>query len=237
LIIHWHWDGSRERVKLGMTSRAAIILAGGKGVRIGNTAKAFLHLNEKTLIELILETIQPLVDHIIVVIGRNDSVEKFREKIPRSIDVFRDRGKGEGTLVGLLNGLNRSKSEYSLVLPCDSPFISIEVLELLFTEALGVDAAIPQWPNGFIEPLHSVYKTDGARNAARRALKNGMKVSGMIERLKDVRYVPIEVIRKIDPELLTFTNINTLGDLRKASRIYSRLLARRRKVGSIWKAP
>ena len=209
-----------------MTSRAAIILAGGKGVRIGNTAKAFLHLNEKTLIELMLETIQPLVDRVIVVIGRNDSMEKFREKIPLSIDVLRDRGKREGTLVGLLNGLNRSESEYSLVLPCDSPFINKEVLELLFTEALEVDAAIPQWTNGFIEPLHSVYKTDEARQGARRALKNGIKVSGMIERLKVVRYVPIEDIRKIDHELLTFTNINTLGDLRKALRIYARLLAR-----------
>ena len=209
-----------------MTSRAAIILAGGKGVRIGNTAKAFLHLNEKTLIELMLETIQPLVDRVIVVIGRNDSMEKFREKIPQSIDVLRDRGKREGTLVGLLNGLNRSESEYSLVLPCDSPFINKEVLELLFTEALGVDAAIPKWTNGFIEPLHSVYKTDEARKGARKALKSGIKVSGMIERLKDVRYVPIEVIRKIDHELLTFTNINTLGDLRKALRIYARLLAR-----------
>jgi len=214
-----------KRVSGRMTSRTAIILAGGKGVRIGQMTKAFLHLNEKTLIELILETVRPVVDRTIVVIGRNAPVERFREKIPKSIDVYRDRGRREGTLVGLSNGLSRSGSEYSLVLPCDSPFVKREVLELLFAEALGVDAAIPQWPNGFIEPLHSVYKTDEALEESRRALRNGNRVSGMIERLKAVRYVPMEVIRKIDNELLTFFNINTPEDLQKGLEICSRLLS------------
>ena len=38
----------------------------------------------------------------------------------------------------------------------------------------------------------------------------------MISHLHDIRYVSRVVLQKLDPELLTFFNINTLADLRKA---------------------
>ena len=204
-----------------MTNRTAVILAGGRGIRIGRNIKALLRMGNKTLIQIVLENIQPLVDQTIVVIGKDSSEETFRKILPRSVELLRDEGNGEGALVGLLTGFRKAKSEYSLALPCDSPFTSAKVIELLFTEAQNMDAAIPLWPNGFIEPLHAVYKTKNAREGSESALKKGDRIRDMIKLLRRVRYIPTEDIRKIDPELLTFYNINSHSDFEQATTIFS----------------
>ena len=206
-----------------MNERTAIILAGGKGVRIGRTVKAFLRLSDKTLIERVVESVQPLVDQMVVVIGRDSPEETFRKMLPERTEIYIDEGEREGALVGLLTGLRKAKFEYSLVLPCDSPFVNREVVKLLFSEATGMDAAIPLWPNGFIEPLHAVYKTKPSQKNAEKALKEGNRIRDMINLLRKVRYIPIEKIREIDRELLSFYNINTRRDLEKAAEVYSKL--------------
>jgi len=204
-----------------MINRTALILAGGRGVRIGRNIKALLRIDNKTLLQRVLEDIRPLVDQIIVVIGKNSPEETFRKILPRSVEICKDEGEGEGALVGLLTGFRKAKFEYSLALPCDSPFAKGKVVELLFSEAQNMDAAIPVWPNGFIEPLHAVYKTKNAREGAEIALEKSYRIRDMIKLLGKVRYVPTEYIRKIDPELLTFYNINSQSDLDKATKIFS----------------
>ena len=76
---------------------------------------------------------------------------------------------------------------------------------------------IPRWPNGYIEPLHAVYQTKLALEAAENALTEGkLKVRALIEKLQGVRYISTIAIQQLDPELLTFFNINTPADLNKA---------------------
>ena len=45
---------------------AAIILAGGRGKRLGNVEKALTPIRDTTLIEHVIEVLDPLVDEIIV---------------------------------------------------------------------------------------------------------------------------------------------------------------------------
>jgi molybdopterin-guanine dinucleotide biosynthesis protein A len=83
---------------------------------------------------------------------------------------------------------------------------------------LNKAAVIPRWTNGQIEPLHAVYQTALALEAAKSAVAEGrLDMRGMIERMRGVRYISTLVLQQLDPELRTFFNINTPLDLRKAS--------------------
>jgi molybdopterin-guanine dinucleotide biosynthesis protein A len=104
-----------------------------------------------------------------------------------------------------------------LLLPFDSPFVSRDVVSLLFDLCLTKAAVIPRWPNGQIEPLHAVYLTNVALEAAKIAVDEGkLDVLSMIEKLRGVRYVSTLVIQQLDPEFRTFFNVNTPLDLKKA---------------------
>jgi molybdopterin-guanine dinucleotide biosynthesis protein A len=103
-------------------------------------------------------------------------------------------------------------------LPFDTPFVSKEVVSLLFELCLNRAAAIPRWPNCQIEPLHAVYQTKLALEAAKSAVAEGkLNVRAMIEKLRGVRHISTLVIQQLDPELRTFFNINTPIDLKKAT--------------------
>jgi molybdopterin-guanine dinucleotide biosynthesis protein A len=109
------------------------------------------------------------------------------------------------------------QTEYSLLLPCDTPFLSREIATLLLDSCVGRSAVIPKWPNGWIEPLQAAYHTKSAIIATKKALEKGkMDVRSMINCLRDIRYISTVILQKLDPELLTFFNINTFADLEKA---------------------
>jgi molybdopterin-guanine dinucleotide biosynthesis protein A len=123
----------------------------------------------------------------------------------------------QSPLVGAMTGFKHAPSEYVLLLACDTPFVSRKALRLLLDLCNGKDAAIPRWPNGYLEPLHAAYRTKSASVATQRALdKNKLNMKSMICNLRKVQYVSTKQFEEIDPQLLTFCNINNLTDLVKA---------------------
>ena len=201
----------------------ALILAGGKSRRMrGN--KALIRLGGKPLLLHVTERIRGLTQETVVVVGKNDNLADYESFLPPSINILRDTVTGMGPLAGILTGMQNMRSEYAVVLPCDSPFIKREVLTYLFKMAQGADAAIPRWPNGNIEPLHAVYRVSAAIPAAKAALeRRELFILDMIKRLDRVIYVDTEEIRKIDEELVTFFNINTQEDLIVAEKFSSKM--------------
>lgn len=164
-----------------------------------------------------LEKVGKVVDEKVIVVGSEDQRDVFSPLFEHVANVVVDRYEGNGPLVGALTGFETVQSEYSLLLPCDTPFLSSEIATLLLDCCVGRGAAIPRWPNGWIEPLQAAYNTKSAIAAAKKALNQGkMDMASMISHLGGIRYISTMVLRKIDPNLLTFFNINTLGDLRKA---------------------
>jgi len=196
----------------------SIILAGGAGNRIGGD-KPFIDLMGKKLILYVIEAASSVSDEIIVVVDV-DEEHKFTSIVPENVDVVVDLMSGRGPLIGLYSGLRQICSEYAVVLPCDSPFINREVLRCLFSKVRGVDAVIPRWPNGYIEPLHSIYKVSASLKHSQEAIgERKFKILDMIDRLEKPEFVSVESLKKFDPELLTFFNINSLEDLVKAEAI------------------
>jgi len=200
--------------------RGALVLAGGKSERFGRN-KAFVKLAGRPLVLHILETAMEIADEVVLAIGREGRTASYSKIVPEPVRVFKDRMREKSPLVGIVTGFQAMKSEYSLVLSCDTPFAKRTVLEFLFEKANGSDAAVPKWPNGDIEPLQSVYRVRPSLLAAKLALSElRFRNLHMIERLRKVKYVPIRDVRKIDKDLITFFNVNTLADLRRAEALH-----------------
>ena len=199
--------------------QGALILAGGKSSRLREN-KALIKLGDKPLLLHVVEKALQLAHEIIVVIGKNDEINNYRGFLPSKVAISKDPVEGKGPLVGILTGMQKMRSEYTVVLPCDSPFIKKEVIEHLFEKAQGADAAIPRWPEGNIEPLHAVYKIPSSIPAAETALrKDELLIVDMIKRLDKVVYVNTDELKKFDQELITFFNINNREDLETAKRL------------------
>ena len=197
----------------------ALVLAGGKSQRMKKN-KIFTKLGNKPLLMHVIENILGMINEITLVIGKNDELEKYAAILPSSVTILKDSEEGKGPLMGILTGMQKMHSEYAMVLPCDSPFIKKEVLEHLFHKVKGVDAAIPRWPNGNIEPLHAIYRISSTVSAAKASLRaDELMILDMIKRLKKVVYLNTNNLRKYDQDLVTFFNINRQKDLRNAINI------------------
>jgi molybdopterin-guanine dinucleotide biosynthesis protein A len=134
-----------------------------------------------------------------------------------NINIIIDVGDAQSPLVGALTGFKEACGEYALLLPCDTPLVSRDVVSLLFEVCMNRNAVIPRWPNGYIEPLQAIYCTKPAYEAAKNALSEGkLNLQSMVNKLRGVRYVSTLVLQQLDPELRTFFNINTTLDLKRA---------------------
>ena len=198
---------------------SAIILAGGFSRRLGQD-KGLVKLAGKPLILHVLDRIQGTVNETVVVVSSDHQSVVFAPLLDRRASVVVDEHETQSPIVGATTGFAKARGEYSLLLPCDTPFVSSNVASLLLDLCVNKSAAIPRWPNGYIEPLQAAYQTKSALSAAKRALEQGkLDLRSMISRLRGVRYVSTLVLQQVDPRLLTFFNINTPEDLKGAESI------------------
>ena len=67
------------------------------------------------------------------------------------------------------------------------------------------------------QPLHAVYNTKQALQAAEEALaENEVDLQAMVEKLRGIRYMSMMVIEQLDPDLKTFFTVKSTFDLKKA---------------------
>lgn len=187
---------------------SAIILAGGKGKRMGYREKALMAINGKPLISYVIDSLEKVVDNIIISVRDKAQGKLLDSVLPGCIYAF-DEYENTGPLAGILSGLTVCTDDFCFIAACDMPFINENVVKLLFKSGENHDAAIPRWEDGFLEPLHAVYKCKPMIFETKKAIRNGEKiVLAPIQKLR-VNYVEMEEIRKIDTNLRTFININT----------------------------
>ena len=210
-------DEKTEPEKGQIKPRSAVVLAGGRGRRMGMVEKALLEFEGKTIIERLLESLFRVVDEVILSVRDSAQKEKFRqvlEKFPaREIRFCFDTLEDAGPLEGIRAGLLESRSEYSFVCAGDMPFVNFRVVDLLFEKANGHDAALPRWEDRKFEPLHAVYSKKLIPEIEKAFEKGRCSVLTPVFEMQDVVFVEISEIRKLDPELRTFANINTVDDM------------------------
>jgi molybdopterin-guanine dinucleotide biosynthesis protein A len=196
--------------------RTAIILAGGSSAKfIGD--RGLLNLHGKPLINHAVDAMKCLVDEIVVVTSSKERADLYRKVVSSEAKFIINDSESEGLLAEAAAGFEAAQGEYSALLPFDSPFVSQEVMSLLFDCATGKAAVIPRSTNMECQLLHAVYHTKQALQAAKEALKESeVDLQAMIEKLRGVRYMSMMVIEQLDPDLKTFFTVKSTFDLKKA---------------------
>lgn len=134
--------------------------------------------------------------------------------------LFADLLPGLGALGGLYTALAAARYPFTAVVACDMPFLAPRLLRAQFEmlDEENFDVVIPRTEKG-LEPLHAVYRRQICLLAVRAALDAGERK--MTSWLKSVRAheMPPAKIRRYDPDLLSFTNVNTTEELQAAERL------------------
>jgi len=207
----WYAINTKESIEF-----SAIILAGGLSSRFGMN-KGLVPLLDKPLIRYVLDVVYDIVDEVIVVVSSKNQVKDFMNIVSSDSDIVVDAENTHSPLVGASSGFEEACGRYSLLLPCDTPLVSKDVLLFLLELRTNKNAVVIRWPNGYIEPLQAVYCTKPAVEAAKNALVSGKSdMLSIINGLQGVRYVSTLALLHLDPELRTLLNINSPQDLKAA---------------------
>lgn len=105
---------------------SAVILSGGQSARMKHQDKGLVLFKGKPLISYVFETIQKQVSRVLISANRNlKAYQAFGEVITDNLPGF------QGPLAGVHAALNKAKTQYLLVVPCDGPFISACLIDRL----------------------------------------------------------------------------------------------------------
>jgi len=197
-------------------NNAVIILAGGLSKRFGQD-KCLKELAGKPLVVHVLDRVLSVADERVIVVG-SEAQQNALLRLPElKAEVVVDRYKDHSPLVGALTGFETVQAECALLLPCDAAFVCPEIAALLLDLCASRSAVIPRWPNGYIEPLQAAYNVKLAPDATRMAVSEGKRdMLAMIAHLRRIRYVSTLVLQRYDEKLITFFNINTVEDWKRA---------------------
>jgi len=191
------------------------ILAGGSGSRMGGVEKGLLKINGEPVIKIIVDELE---DYEAVAVCRDE--EQGRLYSPYSNVTF-DRFKGMGPLAGIHATLLYFQDDV-LIIAVDMPLIKKSVADALFEEfeKRDADALIPVWKDGKKEPLLACYSYRLIKKIEDCLERGERKIINALDENRTV-YYPIENLRRVDNELISFTNLNTLEDLKKVRKICS----------------
>ena len=198
--------------------RSAIILATDSQGKFSED-KGLLKVDNKPLLNYVVDAVKGVVGEVVVVTASKEQSDLYAKVVSSAnVQFAAAADQPQGSLAAALTGFEAAKGDYSLVLPFDAPFVSKEVVSLLFELSGGKSAVVPRWPGCEIESLHAVYHTGLALEAAEKALAAGeVNADAIAGCLRGVRYVSTMVIEQLDPDFRTFFRVLTPLDLKKAA--------------------
>lgn len=119
-------------------SITGVVLAGGLGRRMGGVDKGLQTLNGQMLVTQIVERLRPQVDALLINANRNLAhyAELGYPVVPDAVPDF------AGPLAGLHAALSAATTPLVATVPCDSPFLPVDLISRLFSALTARDAAI-----------------------------------------------------------------------------------------------
>lgn len=197
----------------------AMVLAGGRGTRMGGADKGLQNFNGTplalhTLIRLNLQSGGPLGGTMINANRNLAAYESFGAPVwPDVIDDF------AGPLAGMLTGLERCETPLLMTVPCDTPLFPLDMVERLLDAMQREDAdiamvAAPEADKDGVaktraQPVFSLMKIDLMESLADFTAQGGRKIDAWTALHKTV-LVPFDLP---GDEARAFFNANTLAEL------------------------
>jgi len=134
--------------------------------------------------------------------------------------VVPDGQLGIGPLAGLLAGLTSIRHERAVIVACDLPFLSVELLQGLLAVPGDYALLVPRRDDGTLEMLHAIYRTSVIDTLQEYVASGRRRLSGLASALERagqlVQVVGDDWARRYDPTLRSYFNLNTPADLEQA---------------------
>ena len=192
---------------------SAVILAGGESRRIGGKPKTELIVAGEKIISRMLGVIREIFDEIIIVTNSPGRFSKITDCL-----IIRDIYAGSGPLGGIHAAIKSSGNEALFIFAGDMPFLDKNLInrQIEFFAHTDFQALVPV-VNGMTEPLHAIYcKSIIDEAEILLEQKENPSVRDLLEKIR-TGYMHLEHSAEVNR---SFTNINTLADLRQAENFY-----------------
>jgi molybdopterin-guanine dinucleotide biosynthesis protein A len=190
---------------------SCIVLAGGKSLRLGYD-KVLEIIGNTSLLERVISRVSLLSSEVIIVTA-NEPTNFELVDYPK-LRILCDIYPGKGPIGGIYTGLVTSTSFYNLVVASDMPFLNQALLRYMTQLSANFDLVVPRVGN-LVEPLHAVYTKKCLATIEQMIKQDKLSVNQLFHLVK-TRYVETEEIERFDPKHLSFFNINTKADLKRA---------------------
>ena len=194
-----------------------LILAGGAGLRLGGD-KLWRDLGGNPLIRHGLGRLIPYASEVIFSAPDDDRLHRLADSLPIPARIAADQYSGGGPLAGLHAGLAAANFHSVFALAADMPFANPLLALDLLRRLDACDAAVPltTGPSGTEpEPLHAAYRRICSKAAA-AALQAGRRRAVSFLPAVRTEFVPPESWFVLDPTSLSFFNVNTPQDWKRA---------------------
>lgn len=145
--------------------RTGIVLAGGRGERMGGAYKPLVPFRGRPLVAWSLDALRPLVDEVLIACGPAANAALLAPVVGEARIV---PDAAEGPLGGLVAAARVAKGEWLLVAPADSPFLAPEVYATLLGAARGREGA-HFVQDGHAQALVAAYRRDAILRASEGA--------------------------------------------------------------------
>ena len=198
---------------MGMTNPCTgVILAGGRNTRFNGKDKAFIHIGQRPVLDRILDIFSNLFDDIVLV--TNEPIKYLAWDVMLATDLYPVRS----SLTGIHAGLFFTENPYVFITACDMPFLKKEIVKTIITRIEpGLDVIIPETVDG-LEPLCAVYSKNCLKSAEHNLRQHHFKIQQFFKKVR-VKKIQEKELRRIDPGLISFFNINTPADHDRAEKI------------------
>ncbi len=181
-----------------------LILAGGRGERMGGADKGWVVYRDRPLISYAVERLAPQVRSILISANRN--IDRYAALA----DVVTDADAGmslefSGPLIGVLCGIQRAQTDWLAIVPCDAPRFPRDLVQRLAWAAIEAEAvASCARVAGALQPVFAVVKSSTANSLA-SSIASGERA--MHRWLTSLHAVHVDF-----DDVEAFANINTRPD-------------------------
>lgn len=180
-----------------------VILAGGRGRRMGGRDKGLVELQGRTLVEHVLAGLRPQVGRILINANRNrERYATYGEPlVADALEGF------QGPLAGVAAAMQAARTPWILTVPCDAPRVPPDLLARLARALAREGAELAVAHDGQrLQPLHALLAV-----ALHASLQAFLEAGGREVHRWCARHRTAVADFSDRPELLR--NLNTPGDL------------------------
>jgi molybdopterin-guanine dinucleotide biosynthesis protein A len=184
-----------------------VILAGGRGTRMGGLDKGWIEFDGRPLVQLVLDRFRPQVDEVLISANRN--LERYRALGVTVVPDLPEWGAFAGPLAGIHAAMRVARGTWLAVVTCDAPKLPADLVARLRGRSGERGAAVAH-AGGRMQPLHCLVHRDLAATIAGFLAQGEYKVERWLEA------IGAESVAFEDPD--QFLNVNVPADVSAGTR-------------------